>query len=136
MSPSKPRSQTPNASLDAHAVSLREQIEEANYRYYVLDDPQITDAEFDALLRELIDLEEKHPRTSHARFADAARRRGGVGTICALRARTSDVQLGERRDPRRDARFRRARAKGVGIRERCLRLRAQDRRPRDRARLS
>lgn len=43
------------------AASLREQIEEANYRYYALDDPQITDAEFDALLRELVGLEEAHP---------------------------------------------------------------------------
>ncbi len=43
------------------AESLREQIEEANYRYYVLDDPQITDAEFDVLLRELVELEKAHP---------------------------------------------------------------------------
>ncbi|MGB6713801.1 MAG: NAD-dependent DNA ligase LigA [Candidatus Cybelea sp.] len=43
------------------AEALREQIEEANHRYYVLDEPQITDAEFDALLRELIELEEKDP---------------------------------------------------------------------------
>jgi DNA ligase (NAD+) len=41
--------------------SLRERIEEANHRYYVLDDPLITDAEFDALLRELVALEEAHP---------------------------------------------------------------------------
>ena len=41
--------------------NLRAQIEEANYRYYVLDDPEITDAEYDKLLRELIDLEQKHP---------------------------------------------------------------------------
>jgi DNA ligase (NAD+) len=44
------------------AESLREQIEEASYRYYALDDPQITDAEFDALLRELIELEEANPK--------------------------------------------------------------------------
>ncbi len=43
------------------AETLRERIEEANYRYYVLDDPQITDAEFDALLRELVELEKAHP---------------------------------------------------------------------------
>lgn len=43
------------------AESLREQIEEANYRYYVLDDPAITDAEFDALLRELVEIEQQHP---------------------------------------------------------------------------
>jgi DNA ligase (NAD+) len=47
--------------LTSRVESLREQIEEANYRYYVLDDPQITDAEFDALLRELLELEEAHP---------------------------------------------------------------------------
>jgi DNA ligase (NAD+) len=48
-------------SLAAWADELRAQIEEANYRYYALDDPQITDAEFDALLRELIEVERKHP---------------------------------------------------------------------------
>ena len=47
--------------LRRRAEALREQIEEANHRYYVLDEPQITDAEFDALLRELIELEEKDP---------------------------------------------------------------------------
>jgi DNA ligase (NAD+) len=41
---------------------LRAQIEDANHRYYILDDPAITDAEFDALLRELIDLEDAHPQ--------------------------------------------------------------------------
>jgi DNA ligase (NAD+) len=41
----------------ARARSLRAQIEEANHRYYVLDAPEITDAEYDALLRELIELE-------------------------------------------------------------------------------
>ncbi len=48
-------------SPEARAEDLRAQIDEANYRYYVLDDPAITDAEFDALLRELIDLENEHP---------------------------------------------------------------------------
>jgi len=45
----------------ARAAELRAKIEDANHRYYVLDDPSITDAEFDALLRELIDLETAHP---------------------------------------------------------------------------
>ncbi|MFZ0683337.1 MAG: NAD-dependent DNA ligase LigA [Candidatus Cybelea sp.] len=48
-------------SLAARADELRAQIEEANYRYYALDDPQITDAEFDALLRELVEIEREHP---------------------------------------------------------------------------
>lgn len=45
----------------ARADALRSQIEEANYNYYAMDDPQITDAEFDALLRELVELERRHP---------------------------------------------------------------------------
>lgn len=40
---------------------LRRQIEEHNYYYYVLDQPRITDAEYDQLMQELIKLEEKHP---------------------------------------------------------------------------
>ena len=43
----------------AHA--LREAIEQANYRYHVLDDPQIPDAEYDRLMRELEALEAEHP---------------------------------------------------------------------------
>ncbi len=40
---------------------LREEIEYHNYRYYVLDAPVISDAEYDALMRELKELEEKYP---------------------------------------------------------------------------
>jgi DNA ligase (NAD+) len=40
---------------------LREQIELHNYRYYVLDDPEVSDAQFDALMRELQQLETQHP---------------------------------------------------------------------------
>ena len=40
---------------------LRELIRYHNHRYYVLDDPEIADAEYDALMRELIALEEAHP---------------------------------------------------------------------------
>lgn len=41
--------------------SLREQIRHHNYRYHVLDDPEIPDAEYDRLMRQLQALEEKHP---------------------------------------------------------------------------
>lgn len=40
---------------------LRQLILHHQYRYYVLDDPEISDAAFDALLRELQSLEERHP---------------------------------------------------------------------------
>lgn len=40
---------------------LRAQIREHNHRYYVLNEPVVSDAQFDALLRELITLETEHP---------------------------------------------------------------------------
>jgi DNA ligase (NAD+) len=43
------------------AAVLRKQLDDANYRYHVLDDPQLSDADYDALLRELIDLEVANP---------------------------------------------------------------------------
>jgi DNA ligase (NAD+) len=41
--------------------ALREEIRRHEYLYYVADQPEITDAEYDALLRRLQDLEAKHP---------------------------------------------------------------------------
>jgi DNA ligase (NAD+) len=41
---------------------LRAKINHHNYRYYVLDSPEISDAEYDALMRELKGLEEQHPQ--------------------------------------------------------------------------
>jgi DNA ligase (NAD+) len=40
---------------------LRGEVESANKQYYVLDQPTMTDADYDALMRELLDLEAKHP---------------------------------------------------------------------------
>ena len=39
---------------------------DANYRYYVLDDPELPDFEYDRLLRELEDLEKAHPHLARA----------------------------------------------------------------------
>jgi DNA ligase (NAD+) len=43
------------------AEELRKELEYHNHRYYVLDDPEISDADYDALLNELRDLEAEHP---------------------------------------------------------------------------
>jgi DNA ligase (NAD+) len=43
------------------ARQLREELNSHNYRYYVLDDPEIPDVEYDRLLRQLQKLEEDHP---------------------------------------------------------------------------
>ena len=42
--------------------ALRRAIEYHNYRYYVLDAPEIPDSVYDALFRELLALEEKYPQ--------------------------------------------------------------------------
>ena len=44
------------------AVKLRAALEEHNYRYYALDDPEIGDDAYDALLDELRDLEARYPQ--------------------------------------------------------------------------
>src|SRR5690606_38116540 len=51
----------PDPAATARAAELRARIEDANHRYYVLDDPSIPDAEYDALMRELEALEAGHP---------------------------------------------------------------------------
>lgn len=45
----------------ARAEALREQIRYHDYRYHVLDDPEISDAEYDALVRELREIEARYP---------------------------------------------------------------------------
>ncbi len=49
-------------SIVRRVGKLREAIERHNYRYYVLDAPTISDAEFDALFRELQELEAQYPK--------------------------------------------------------------------------
>ncbi|NNM70051.1 MAG: NAD-dependent DNA ligase LigA [Gallionella sp.] len=48
-------------SVATRIARLRAQIEQHNHRYYVLDDPNISDAEYDQLFRELQALEAQHP---------------------------------------------------------------------------
>ncbi len=49
-------------SIEQRIVKLRKLINYHNYRYYVLDSPEISDAEYDQLMRELIRLEEQYPQ--------------------------------------------------------------------------
>ncbi len=48
------------AAAQRHAELVR-QLQYHDYRYYVLDDPEISDAEYDALFRELVAIEERYP---------------------------------------------------------------------------
>ncbi|MDQ6856206.1 MAG: NAD-dependent DNA ligase LigA [Candidatus Dormibacteraeota bacterium] len=51
---------TPNAARD-RAAELRKELDRNSHLYHALDDPQITDAEYDQLFRELVDLESRYP---------------------------------------------------------------------------
>jgi DNA ligase (NAD+) len=52
---------TARQNLAGELNSLRDEIRRHEYRYYVLDDPEISDAEFDVLMNELKKLEAAHP---------------------------------------------------------------------------
>jgi DNA ligase (NAD+) len=49
------------ATLQARAEELRRQLNYHNYRYYVLDQPEVSDGEYDALMEELRQIEADHP---------------------------------------------------------------------------
>ncbi len=63
------------------AAALRQQIERANYAYYVLDAPEITDAEYDRLFRELQALESANPELQ---LPDSPTQRVGAEVASAL----------------------------------------------------
>ncbi|MCC6608874.1 MAG: NAD-dependent DNA ligase LigA [Burkholderiales bacterium] len=65
----------------ARAGELRREIDEHNYRYYVLDAPTISDAEFDRLFRELQQLEAEHPELASA---DSPTQRVGGAPLAAF----------------------------------------------------
>ena len=48
-------------SISERIEALREEIRQHNHLYHVLDAPEIPDSEYDRLMRELIELESKHP---------------------------------------------------------------------------
>jgi DNA ligase (NAD+) len=50
-----------DSKLEARVADLRKQLEYHGHRYYVLDDPDISDADYDTLLNELRDIEAEHP---------------------------------------------------------------------------
>lgn len=51
----------PDQKILDEVARLRAELDDANYRYYVLDDPSLTDADYDRRLRRLQALEAEHP---------------------------------------------------------------------------
>ncbi len=48
-------------SIRSEVERLREALHYHNYRYYVLNDPEIPDAEYDRMMRQLMELEARYP---------------------------------------------------------------------------
>ena len=59
---SETRAEPDLAAASNEHQQLAEQIEEARFRYYVLDDPTLSDADFDRRMRRLEELEEQFPQ--------------------------------------------------------------------------
>ncbi|HEU4663119.1 MAG TPA: NAD-dependent DNA ligase LigA, partial [Dokdonella sp.] len=84
----------PRQTPAARAAELRARIEDANYRYHVLDEPDIADAEYDRLMRELEALEAGHPDLA---TADSPTRRVGAapsGAFAEVRHAIPMLSLG------------------------------------------
>ncbi|MGD9097491.1 MAG: NAD-dependent DNA ligase LigA, partial [Desulfobacterales bacterium] len=56
----------PSPEIQSRAAALREVLHHHNHRYHVLDDPEISDAEYDRLFQELVSLETQWPRLATA----------------------------------------------------------------------
>lgn len=76
----------PKERIDA----LTARLNQANYRYYVLDDPDMPDFEYDHLLRELEELEQAHPELARE---DSPTRRVGGEAISQFEKVTHPVPL-------------------------------------------
>jgi hypothetical protein len=72
---------------------LREEIEQHNHQYYVLDAPLISDAEYDRLFRRVAGPRSRTSRTAERRFADAEGRRGAAARVRAVAHATPMLSL-------------------------------------------
>jgi len=83
----------PSRSAQARARELREVLARHNTLYYVLDRPEISDAEYDAMFRELVELEEQYPALA---TPDSPTQRVGappLAAFAAVRHRTPMLSL-------------------------------------------
>ena len=83
--------------------SLRDEIRHHEYAYYVLDDPEISDAAFDRLMNHLKRTRGSSIPICHRRFAHAARRRRAPRRLSEVRHQTPMVSLDNAFSSRRSA---------------------------------
>ena len=78
------------AEVERRVKELRAQITYHNHRYYVLDSPEISDAEYDALMRELMQREEQYP---HLVMPDSPTQRVGATPVEVFESVTHPVPM-------------------------------------------
>src|SRR5437879_3385091 len=76
--------------LAARVATLRHQIEEAAYQYFVQDNPALTDAEYDQLMIELQRIEQEHPELQSP---DSPTQRVGAGPVQDVPQRRHPVPM-------------------------------------------
>ena len=81
--------------MEEKIQALRTQIDEYNRQYYVLDNPTISDYEYDMLMRELIELEDMHPEL---RSPDSPTQRVGGAALEAFESYTHPIPLDSLQD--------------------------------------
>ena len=101
------------ASVQQRVARLRAEIERHNYRYYVLDDPEIPDAEYDRLMVELRELENEHPVPRRPGIADPARGRSAGCRVLASAPPLTDAFARQRVRARGRRRLRPTRARAA-----------------------
>lgn len=78
------------SEVERRILELREQIHHHNYRYYVLNEPEISDRQYDMLMRELRALEEAHPELV---TPDSPTQRVGAAPLDAFEKVTHPVPM-------------------------------------------
>lgn len=79
-----------SAPLRQEVEALRAQLNQHNYRYYVLDDPSIPDVEYDRLLRQLQTIEAQHPELISQ---DSPTQRVGAQPLAAFGEVTHEMRM-------------------------------------------
>lgn len=78
------------SELAQEIAQLRKEIQHHNYRYYALDDPQITDADYDRLMQRLRQLEQKYPESI---TADSPTQRVGAKPLSAFQTVVHEMPM-------------------------------------------
>ena len=78
------------AEIEKEITTLRKEIQDHNYRYYALDDPHITDADYDRLMQRLRQLEQQYP---HIITSDSPTQRVGATPLSAFQTVVHEMPM-------------------------------------------